>query len=190
VSFRGSPSTRVDASPGRPAPSGPQPPPRGEGARMSSLRYRLRCRARPEGTLELADDAAKLEREHDLRHAAHERERCDQREQRDRTRAGLGEHDHAEGDREQSTQPEQERPPPADRQVEGQRDLEDAEGDRPRRDGVQEPERREAGPDEDENADRDSEQASITSQARRLPVSRRLKAPAIVATPETSAKAP
>ena len=71
----------------------------------------------------------------------------------------MREHDHAERDREQSAQHGQQRPSAAEREDEREGDLEDAEGDRPRGDGVEQPQRRQVGPDEDDDADRDPEQA-------------------------------
>ena len=109
--------------------------------------------------------------------------RRDQRQQRHGSGAGVREHDHAERDREHAAQPEQQRPSAAEREVEREGDLEDAEGDRPRGDGVEQPQRREVGPDEDGDADRDSEQAFEDEPGSPPARNGTLNAPAIVVTP-------
>jgi hypothetical protein len=82
------------------------------------VRQGLRRRVRPEATVELGDDAPQLERERDLHHAGHEREGRDERQKGESSRAGMGEHDHAERRRQQPAQREQQLPPPAEREAE------------------------------------------------------------------------
>ncbi len=145
---------------------------------------------RPDAMVQLDDAAPELEGQGDLHDAGHEGERRDERQQGHCSRAGVGEHDHPECDRQHAAQHEQQRASAAEPEGEREGDLEAAERDRPRGDRVEQPQRREVGPDEDDDADGDAEQAFEDEPAPPASLNRNVERSGDRPSPETSAYAP